>query len=376
MNKLIRKFRIIAIFIIIPVIFCGCWDEHPFEKIGFSTVYGIEISEDDSKMKVTIVNPVTVPGSKARSEILTTTASLLRSSREELRRKSSKSMEAGKTQLFIYSKDIAERGEIFKINEILERDPTDPIIAWLIVVDGSAEEFLRGVEKLSDKQRSYTYLTELLERNSRSGYNPETRIYSFDITSFEEGIDNIAPLVKLEKDGAVIKGTALFSKDKMVGNLTSRNTSLLMAMMGKLKFTEYEFNSVNLPENNMQIKHGLSAILNSCKRKIEVKIVNNKPVVDIGLSLSGNIDEYKMDDFNEDENLERLNLKLQRELNKDCINVINYLKDINSDPIGIGSIVRAKYNSYWKKIDWTKAYKDTVINVNVKLKITQYGVTQ
>ncbi|MEY8001291.1 Ger(x)C family spore germination protein [Clostridium sp. Mt-5] len=376
MNKSIHKPIIIVTFIITAMIFSGCWDQHPFERIGFITLLGIEESKDISGMKITTISPVTDPETKSRSEILTTTSSLIRSSREELRRKSSKSMEAGKTQVVLYSKEIAEKEKIYKINEILERDPTDSIIAWLIVVDGSTEGFLREIEKLSDKQRPSIYLTQLLERNTQSGYTPETRVNKFDTISFREGVDNIAPLVKMEKDGVVIEGTALFSKDKMVGSLTPKNTSLLMTMMGSLKHTEYQFNSLYLSENDLRSKHGISIGFNKCKRKIKVKIIDNRPVVDISLKLSASIDEYETDNLDESGNLENLNLKMQEELNKDCRNVINYLQEINSDPIGIGNIVRAKYNSYWKKNDWSRVYRDSVINVDVQLETTQYGVLQ
>lgn len=374
MRKSTRKLKIIVIFIIITIVFSGCWDQHPFERIGFITIQGIDVS-NSFQMKITMISPVTDPEAKSRSEILTTTSNLLRSSREELRRKSSKSMEAGKIQILLYSREIAEQQQISKINDIFERDPANSIIAWLVVVDGNAEEFLRGVEKLSDKQRPSVYLTQLLERNAQFSYNPETRIYKFDTISFREGMDNIAPLVKLEKDGVDIKGTALFSKGKLVGSLTPRNTSLLMAMMGNLKHTEYQFNSLNLSNDKLKLKHGLSTILSESRRTIKVKIINNRPIVNINLGLSGTIDEYEADEINTNKNLEKINLIMQEELNKNFNSVINYLQEVNSDPIGIGNIIRAKYNNYWKKINWERAYKNAKINVHVKLETTHYGVT-
>jgi len=47
-----------------------------------------------------------------------------------------------------------------------------------------------------------------------------------------------------------------------------------------------------------------------------------------------------------------------------------------SDPIGIGDMVRAKYNSYFKKVDWHTEYKGAKITVHVKFNLVEYGDIQ
>jgi len=37
-------------------------------------------------------------------------------------------------------------------------------------------------------------------------------------------------------------------------------------------------------------------------------------------------------------------------------------------------MIRAKYNSYFKKMDWHKAYKAATITVHIKFNIAEYGV--
>ena len=86
--------------------------------------------------------------------------------------------------------------------------------------------------------------------------------------------------------------------------------------------------------------------------------------------------QYKWDHLNDEKEVKKLNEHIQEQLRQDCQRVIGYMQSIESDPIGIGNMVRAKYNSYFKKVDWHKTYKDAKINVHVKFDLVEYGDIQ
>ena len=48
------------------------------------------------------------------------------------------------------------------------------------------------------------------------------------------------------------------------------------------------------------------------------------------------------------------------------------MQSIESDPIGLGDLVRANHNNYFKRVDWHKAYKDASITIHVKFNIIKY----
>jgi spore germination protein len=373
-NNILKK--IFLFLIIIPFMLCGCWDQVPVEQTGFMTIVGIE-SSPAGDMKITYAMPVIDPTAKAREELLDTEASLTRVAREKLNRTSGKPMLAGKIQLVLYSKEIAEKGVITETNEIFERDPSDPILAWVVIVDGSTRELMHQVEKLKDKPRSSTYMDQLLERAVISAAVTETRVFNYDIISMAPGIDNIAPLMKLTSNSIEIKGSALFSKGKMVGTINVNQNGLLTAMMKTLKnrkFT-YEASDIN-NEDNEKSKHGLAIHIGEKRKKINISIKDNKLVVDINLDLNGTIDEYKWDNLNDENKVKQLSEHVQEQIQKDCQNLIQYMQNIESDPIGIGDMVRAKHSSYFKRVDWHEAYKGSTITVHVKFNIIQYGAIQ
>ena len=64
--------------------------------------------------------------------------------------------------------------------------------------------------------------------------------------------------------------------------------------------------------------------------------------MDIYLNLIGCIDEYKLDDFKDENEVKKINSYVQDELQYDCQKLLEYMQEIDSDPIGIGDMVRAK----------------------------------
>ena len=53
------------------------------------------------------------------------------------------------------------------------------------------------------------------------------------------------PMIKLEPEQVRVIGAALFHKDKMAGKITTRETSILLALMGKMKTTQYECKTID-----------------------------------------------------------------------------------------------------------------------------------
>ncbi|MDP4178089.1 MAG: Ger(x)C family spore germination protein [Bacillota bacterium] len=370
--KKIVKMKILFL-IIIPITFSGCWDQAPVQSTGYMTIVGIE-SSPLGEMKVTYAMPVIDPTAKARGELIDTEAPLTREARENSNRRAGKLMLAGKIQLVFFSEEIAEKGVISQINSIFERDPSDPILAWNVVVDGSPRDFIHGVEALQDKPRPSTYLNALLERAVSDGFTIDSRVFHYDIIDMAPGIDNVVPLIKLNSKAAEVKGSALFSSGKMVGTINTRESGLLAAMMKTLKGKKYtyEVSDINDEDNEKPI-HGLAVLLIQKSNKINVSIKDNKVIVNIDLKFNGTVDDYKFDGLSDEDKIKELNKHIELQIQSDCQKLIEHLQSLESDPIGIGDIVRAKYNGYWKRCNWHEAYKNAAINVHVKFNIVQYG---
>jgi len=297
----------------------------PIEGTGFITIVGIETAPAGD-LNLTYAMPAIDPVVTSRGEILDTEANLLREGREKSNRTSSKSMAAGKIQFHLFSKEIAEKGVIRDINSLLEKDPSDPILSWVVIIDGSPRELIHHAEELSDKPRPSTYLNGLLDRAVISGSIPETRVFNFDLVSLAPGMDNVVPMIKLNEKSIEVMGSALFSKDKMVGTITEKQNGLLMAMMKTLKNKKYTYEASDInDEDNEKPKRGLSILIGQKSKSIKISIRDNTPVVDINLKLNGTIDEYKWDDLNNESSVKKLSEAIGIQIQQDCQKLIEYM---------------------------------------------------
>ena len=56
--------------------------------------------------------------------------------------------------------------------------------------------------------------------------------------------------------------------------------------------------------------------------------------------------------------------------------MIKYLQSVNSDPVGVGNMIRAKYNSYWNKTKWEDVYKKAKIQIQTHVTYEYNGGTK
>ncbi|MBA2132682.1 Ger(x)C family spore germination protein [Capillibacterium thermochitinicola] len=366
-----RKSLIVFITVIGSLfLFSGCWDQKLVEQTGFTLQLGVELSPEN-KLLLTSCYPAIDAKEKNRDEIITAEAYLLREARNKREATASKVIDGGKIQQLLFSKELATLG-IQEIMEILERDPLNPPLSYVVIVDGSPKELLEKAQTFPNKPRVSLYIHQLLVNNINSAYTPETKTYDFFIRYFAPGLDPITPLIRLDTDGIRVLGSALFAGDKLVGTIDTQQTAFLLAMMGQFKKTELFFAPV-APQQAESIKKGLSLTNVQSRRKIRVTIENDRPVVDLALAFTASLVEYRRDGLDQPPAQEQIEEGLARQIKKACLEIIRYTQEIGSDPIGIGDLVRAKYPDYWQQVDWRTAYREAVVNLSVKMDLLQYG---
>lgn len=362
--------KLILSVIISGFLLAGCWDQKLIEQTGFELQLGIE-SGAGQQLLSTSNYPAIDSKLKNQDEVITVEGNLLREIRERRNMTAAKVIDGGKLQQILFSAEIAAKG-ILDILEILERDPLNPPLSYVVIVDGSPKELLEKAETFKNKPRSALYINQLLVKNINSSYLPDTKLYDFFIRYYAPGLDPITPLIKLETNGIKALGSALFTGDKMVGRIDTQQTVFLLAMMGQLTRTELFFKPIE-PEKSSSLKKGLSLTHIRSHSKIRVKLEDRRPVIDISLIFKGSLVEYHRDELDDPQVQKKIEGQLSTQMKKSCLEIIKYTQAIGSDPIGIGDLVRAKYPAYWQSINWSDAYRDAKVNLKVKLDILQFG---
>lgn len=371
MKAIVKRIYIIFISLVI-LTQTGCWDQKIYERIGFMLQLGLEVDQDD-KILYTVSVPVVDTDAEGNVEILSTKGNLLRESRENIRHFSGKAVEGGKIQHIYFSNDLAQRG-IGEFLEIFMRNTENPVLANIIVVEGSPKELMETSSKYKDKPRPAFYVNDLLVDARQSAYTPETRVYDFMIKKYSESIDPITPIIRFDENVIEIIGTALFHGDRMVGNIDTDKTGLLLAMMNVKKNVSYIYSKPLKRDKQEGRKSGAAILIRDSGRKINIDFVEGKPLINIKLDMSASLEEYdeehKLDDPGVEKEIEEL---IALSIQEDCKEILKYLQEIGSDPLGIGEMLRAKHNKYWKSVEWQEVYKGITFDVNIDLNIQIYG---
>lgn len=366
-----RSFKIIA-SIMCLFILTGCWDRRIFERVGFVLEVGFDkgVKRD---LLITSIIPVIGADRKDATDLLMVEANSMMQAIDTNNRVSSKLLLGGKIQQLLFSDEVAEKG-IANLMSVMNRGTENPLLSYVVVVDGSTKELMKAELGFKNKPRPGIYINQLIEAAIEHSYIPNTRIYDFHIAYFNKGKDPVAPLLKLRRDGVEAIGSALFSGDKMVGRIGVSETMMLIAMQNKqIQDLRAHFNNIQQAGSEKQGEHNLTATLKVKKRKIKVEIKDNRPVVNIYVNFNATIDEYKWDKTDDPIMKKKLEAIINNEIKASSYQTLKYTQKVGSDPIGIGEIVRTKYNSYWKSVDWKEAYKNAEMHFDSKVTIKDIG---
>ncbi len=364
--------NLLALFISLTIL-TGCWDQKQYEDIGFILQMGLEMEQGD-KLLFSMTAPVVSPDVEKKVEFLySSNENLIRSSREEIRNVSGKLLQGGKVQLLYFSKELAQQG-INEYFDIFLRDPENPLLSNVVVVDKSPREMMELSLNYKDKPRSAIYAAELLRDARRRMAVPETRIYKFSTLYYSKTIDPVTPLFRYNDKEFEVSGSALFSGDKMVGEIDQDQTKILNVLMGEKQAFEYIYRGHVQGGGKDKLQKGAAVYLKNKKNTIKIDTTAKDPVIDITLGFNASIDEYSgkhnLDQVKNQENFEKI---LAGSIYLDIIKLIKQLQEAGSDPIGFGERVRAKQNAYWKSVDWKKVYKNARIKLSVDVELETYG---
>lgn len=369
-------YKRIKLFLLLIYLFTltGCWDQNIYDEIGFILQVGIEKGSTDNLL-ITITSPVIGSQRPNQVELLQVNTNNIRASREAARLISTKTLEAGKIQQILISKEIAEKG-ISNIFDVYERDPSNPLLALIAIVDGSPNVMLKETSTDIDKPRVAFYINQLLKGSIKGSHAPETRVHDFNILNTAPGLDPMTPILSLGQNNIIIIGTALFHQDRMVGQIDQQESTLLLAMNNHLKRAVYIAQAKGLPKDKNNVTQGISLGSLQAKSKITSAVYDNIPYANIHLKLTGSIDEYILDAFDNPQDILKVEAELENEIEQKCNKIIRYLQEIGSDPLGIGERFRSRHNSFFEAVDWYEAYKNAEIHVDVDLNIDHYGVSK
>ncbi|MDF2963587.1 MAG: spore gernimation protein GerC [Paenibacillus sp.] len=380
-----KKFMKFAVFLFPLFILGGCWDRTELNDLALITALAFDKAENN---QILTTAQIIIPQSQSGNMIGgggggggTAKRTIIRSEKgydvadalSKLQRKIPRKLFWGQCKIFIFSDVIAKSG-VRESFDFLVRHPQPRERAYLFVAKGKASEALElfppierssaeVLRKLSDLQLgirvTMVQFSQMLKGDSQAATLP--LMYILPPNKSAEPFETIP----------YIFGTAIFKKDKMVGNISEKVTRGVMWVKNEIKEytvsykTEQAEGFVSLKPVKAKVK--LIPNIKGDTWMMTVKVITEGDIVQNGTPLNPmNPDLLSMMDkaFAKDVKV-RIQLALQEVQHQLKADIFDFAKEFHR-----------KYPKQWEqsKDRWDEIFPKVVVNIQVNARILRPGL--
>lgn len=396
MNKRTRCLSQFLCFMLFISTLTGCYDSVEIEDLAYVIAIGIDEGESNTfNLTFQLAVPKAISTGEGEStDILSFKAENFLSGLKKTSEYLSRKINLSHTKIIVVSENIAEKGVTPFLNGIQEVTEIRPDVHIIVASEG-AKEYIESVQpKLTTNPSKYyellfksyeadflvptTQLEEYLYRAKNYGAQP-LAIY----TGINEDINETKPSEeeskkpedgdkKPEKKNMTLKGLAVFKMDKMIGKLVPSEASLYSLLTG---INEHVTIQVTDPlDKRFKV---LSVVTREKASNTKVKIINNKPQIDINLKLKVDVQAVQSDnDYDDPQKAVQLKKAYEDYINDSANKLLRKItKDYKSDIFGFGEFAKRNYKTIyeWEQAKWPQIFEQSEYNLNVELGITRKG---
>jgi spore germination protein KC len=220
-------------------------------------------------------------------------------------------------------------------------------------------------------------IAKMIRLSSSFTNYPEVTILDFSNRLISKTTAPICPILDVFEDtganGKKIKrvnivGTAVFKKDKMIGELNKQESRGLLWGINKVKKGIVIADS---PDGSGK----LSVSIVRSKSKVLPELVDGNINITIEITEEGNLTEYNGKQNLTDKLIKQIEKLQDQKIESDVRAAINKSFELNADVFGFGEAVHRKYRKEWKGLSsqWEEIYPDINVAIKVKTRINEVG---
>jgi len=415
------KKTLVLIIIISMIFLSGCFDAFEPDDMTFVVALGLD-NGTDGNLVITLLLAVPIavgvgpePGEiDNATNVITVAAPTILGGINVINSLISKRVNFAHAKLIVISKELAEQGIERFINTFTRYREFRPD-TYIGITLGSAEEFLKSSKPVLEFNPS-KHFELVMESYKYTGFSNGSTIEEFysrmestceeavaillDVSQIQESKEFTELFQKIKNEGNEIlegdynaetipvvyenkvrqMGSAVFKSDKMVGELTGLETFYYLMVSGKLGEMYYTLpdpgsESESTDRNRDYVSLRLAE---ARKPQIKVKIKENKPVINVKVSLEGDILAITgKNDYSTGDGLNELENYASEYIRERVVSFLEKTRDeFKSDICSIGKYVKKTFILWedWVNFNWTEKYEKADFNVDVNVKIRRPGI--
>ncbi len=341
---MLRKTGLCLCLMILMTALTGCWDYRDVNKMSFpqAGAYDVHVSEnqggtngpskDPDQVDLTVIIPNLSQEAPSKFRIEKSSGISLGDARGKKPYASPGIYSAGVAGIIVFGKEQASLG-LSGVTDALFRGALIPNIVHFSVSQSRGEDVLRT--PVENYPSMADYLRSLLDASEKRGFIPSTTLHNFEQNQ-SPGKNPIMPLLKTDGKRIVVTGTAIFNKDRQIGEADLTETRTLMMLRGIKANGVIPF---RLEKEGKVIDQGSIQISN--RRKVRVERKGEGFVFNIRIDLAGSLVDHESGlMFSRNKDLQKaieqqvaadvtasagqFIKKMQREYKVDCIDISKY----------------------------------------------------
>ena len=371
------------LIIILPIfLFTGCFNYHELNQLAITSAIGIDKDEDGYRVTIQVLNTQKT-GSESNSSIdqpkfvnYTTVDKNLQEALRKVLLDSSKRIYASHLQILVLGSELAEDG-IYNVLDLFFRNSESRKQFYVLVAKDSKAEDLLSVVTSLETQNSKNIRDSLLIDSRYLGVgeivtfeqmldsylnsNKEIVLPTFEIIGDPKKGDSIENVAESDPKVTIKSSSlAVFKNDKMLGDLSQKDSIALGFIRGKIHNTVLSYEC-------SKDKYVVAEVIDT---KTDVKMQTDPLKAQINISGRLNINEVVCNLDLEDTNvIVDIEKNLEKELKKSIEHVIDKVsKDYNTDVFGFGDTLYKSNPKYFNKIK-DKWYDEIFPNLDYEVKV-------
>lgn len=178
--------------------------------------------------------------------------------------------------------------------------------------------------------------------------------------------DPYIPLFGEANGNYKIAGTAVFSRNRLAGELSMEETITLSLIRG----ADYGYLTIPLGGSEYAAFTNVQA-----KTGVQPRIaVDGRVSFEVRIEISGNLAENHPHRETLIKEKKIIESRAEKLIKQRIENLIAKLQGFNSDPVEFGRKFRIKYPRQWKQLDWHQVYPTAKFNIDAKFTLRETGL--
>jgi len=409
-----RAICLIIVLTLLCGLMTGCFDKKEVDELGYVIAMGLDKGKNNYlRLTFQIAKPEAGGeegggGGGPNSSSVTVETPTIYSGINMVNTFVSKQLNLSHNKLVVFSEELAKEGVEPYLHPLLRGREFRPSV-HMVVSKCSAEEYLNNVQpELALKPSKFYELA--FQSYSYTGLIPNVQFHDFYMDSESLCKDPVAVLGgvgrfkssdEFDVDNSTFRergrntpvggdffggdipkvggikaenmGVAVFSGDKMVGEMDGTDSKYLLLATG-----DYGHAYWSLKDPKEEDKYILLDIKQSRRPNHKVTLVDGKPQIDVKIVLEADVLAIQSTiDYEQGELTDFLEKYVEELIREEMIIFLQKTsKEFGADICGFGRYAKKYFLTWeeWEKYGWKSRYKDATFNVDVNFKLRRPGL--